>query len=308
MDRQLFPAGRQFRQRDVERRQRRNRQQSEQHVQLPRLRFRFDGHREGPRPARSGPTAHPLYVGNSGSGTLNILSNGTVSNTIGEIGYASGSVGTVTVTGAGSTWTNSSVLYVGDSGSGTLSVTNGGTVSCAAAEIGHGSGSTGGVTIDGSASKWTIASALYVGDSGSGTLNISGGAVTVGGPTYVARSPGSTGAIVFGAGGGTLTANSLLAGPSQLTGTGTIIVHGIVSDVDLAFDATHGLSQSLSLNNITVSLSQSTSGYLGARLSRRRIADDSRREKCFGPGRLRGLQERFERQRCRVGHGLELDQ
>ena len=61
-----------------------------------------------PVPARSGPTAAILYVGRSGSGTLNIEAGGQVSNTTGYLGYDSGSSGTATVTGTGSQWTNSS--------------------------------------------------------------------------------------------------------------------------------------------------------------------------------------------------------
>ena len=56
-----------------------------------------------------------LYVGCSGSGTLNIEAGGQVSNFYGYLGYNSGSTGTVTVTGTGSMWTNSGTLYLGDS-------------------------------------------------------------------------------------------------------------------------------------------------------------------------------------------------
>ena len=50
-----------------------------------------------------------LYVGYSGSGTLKITGGGRVVNSpynSSYIGYGSGSAGTVTVDGAGSTWTN----------------------------------------------------------------------------------------------------------------------------------------------------------------------------------------------------------
>ena len=66
-----------------------------------------------------------LYVGYSGSGTLNIEAGGQVSNTNGYLGYNSGSTGTATVTGTGSKWTNSGNLYVGNSGSGTLNIGDG---------------------------------------------------------------------------------------------------------------------------------------------------------------------------------------
>jgi len=72
-----------------------------------------------------------VYVGYSGSGTLNITGGAAVSNnnySYCHIGYDSGSTGVVTVNGAGSTW-NSGYLYVGYYGSGTLNITGGGAVS-----------------------------------------------------------------------------------------------------------------------------------------------------------------------------------
>ena len=68
----------------------------------------------------------------------------------------------------------------------------------------------------------------------------------------------STGSISFGPSGGTLTTRSLLASPADLTGVGTINACGIVSDIDLRFDATHKLAQTLALQqsgqNIAVNL------------------------------------------------------
>src|SRR5271157_894805 len=72
-------------------------------------------------------------------GTLTIQSGGTVSDANGFIGDA-GSTGTVTVTGAGSTWTNKGALFVGGNsggpgGVGLLQISNGGTVNAAATTI-----------------------------------------------------------------------------------------------------------------------------------------------------------------------------
>ena len=79
---------------------------------------------------------------------------------------------------------------------------------------------------------------LYVGDHGNGTLNIAnGGAVSVAGTTYVAYAGTNTGAINFGPGGGTLTTTGLYTAASALTGTGTIVSNGIVSDINLSFDS-----------------------------------------------------------------------
>ena len=64
--------------------------------------------------------------------------------------------------------------------------------------------------------------------------------------------------------GGTLTTRSLFATQGQFTGSGTINTRGLVSDVDLVFDATHGMVQSLTWlggqQNISVSLDLSAAG------------------------------------------------
>jgi T5SS/PEP-CTERM-associated repeat protein len=70
-----------------------------------------------------------LSVGDRGSGAMNILNGGKVSNTSALIGEYSGSNGEVTVDGAGSTWTNNGSLYVGRQDNGMLTITGGGMVS-----------------------------------------------------------------------------------------------------------------------------------------------------------------------------------
>ena len=103
-----------------------------------------------------------------------------------------------------------------------------------------------------------------MGNYGRGTLNIShGGAVTVTGTTFVSSSKGT---ISFGAGGGALTTGSLAASASQLTGTGTIVAHGLTSDVSLVFNSAASLRKTLTLSNVTVDLDMRTpasNGTLG---------------------------------------------
>jgi len=74
-------------------------------------------------------TCCDLYIGRNGTGTLNIGSGGTVSNGIGHVGGCAGcstdAVGTVTVSGAGTTWTNSIGLVIGDSGTGQVTIAGG---------------------------------------------------------------------------------------------------------------------------------------------------------------------------------------
>jgi len=148
-----------------------------------------------------------LYVGHSGTGTLNVT-GGSVTNTAGILGDAAGSVGTATVSGG--TWANSGALRVGVSGTGTLNVT-GGSVTNTDGYIGSSAGRVGTATVSGG--TWANSGALFVGRSGTGVLNLSDtGVVTVGagsGTLTVAHNPGSHGALNIGTGG---AAGTLLAG------------------------------------------------------------------------------------------------
>ena len=181
----------------------------------------------------------------------------------GWLGYTATGTGVATVDGAGSTWTNTGPLYIGYYGTGTLNITNGGAVNSGGGSF-SGSGST--VTVDGTGSQWNNNIGFL---NVNGTLNISnGGAVTATGTTDVI---GSTGAINFGTAGGTLTTHSLYASPTQLTGTGTINTHGLVSDANLLFDGSdpsHGAVQTVSgFGSVAVNLdvsNPSAAGDLGA--------------------------------------------
>ncbi len=220
-------------------------------------------------------TSGNLSVGYYGSGTLSISGGAAaVSNGETDIGWFSGSTGEATVDGIGSTWTsNVSGFYVGNFGSGELAVTGGATVHTISSSIGYNSGSSGVATVDGNGSTWTNNMSLNVGYSGAGTLNITNGGAVSANDTYVARMAGSTGTINFGPGGGTLTTQTLYASPAQLVGTGTINAHGLISDIDLVFDSTHGAIQAVpGFGSVTVNLDVSNpstadvagAGYKGA--------------------------------------------
>ncbi len=197
------------------------------------------------------------YVGYTGTATVRVDAGSGLTSADGYLGYNGGAAGTVTVDGSGSAWNNYGPLYVGYSGSGTLNVTHGSQVTNYSCNgyIGYNSGSAGTVTVDGSGfiSWWIIYGGdLYVGNSGSGTLNITNnGSVFADGNTYVGLNAGSTGTINFGTNGWKLTTLSLFAAPSQLTGTGTINTCGLVSDIPLVFDKTHGLTQTITLNSLS---------------------------------------------------------
>ena len=121
-----------------------------------------------------------LSVGNYGTGTLNISGESTVTGASLLIGSVSGSSGSVTVSGAGTSLTTTSLydgITVGLSGNGTLSITTGGTVSSAMVVVGVGEGS-GSVEISGSGSTLTASSLFYVG-AGFGDIPGTGATVEI---------------------------------------------------------------------------------------------------------------------------------
>jgi T5SS/PEP-CTERM-associated repeat protein len=146
-----------------------------------------------------------LTVGQFGTGTLTIANGGNLITSIpgADIGNSVGSQGMVTVTGAGSTWTNSGLLSVGTNGAGTLTIANGGAVSNTDGFIGFATGSQGAVTVTGAGSIWTNSGALFLGRFGAGAMTIAnGGTVNVGGgagTVFVANQAGSTGTLSIGA-------------------------------------------------------------------------------------------------------------
>ncbi|SHO67718.1 autotransporter-associated beta strand repeat-containing protein/T5SS/PEP-CTERM-associated repeat-containing protein, partial [Pseudoxanthobacter soli DSM 19599] len=149
-----------------------------------------------------------LYVGDSAlSASLTISAGGRVTSGSSELASDNGDLGSVTVTGAGSTWTlGTATLTVGYSGLGTLLVEDGASLITGTGRIGYSSGAVATATVTGADSSWA-AEALYVGDSGTGTLTI--------------------------ADGGVVTADSAEMGRYSATGNGTIVVTGTGSRLDL---------------------------------------------------------------------------
>jgi T5SS/PEP-CTERM-associated repeat protein len=167
-----------------------------------------------------------------------------------------------------STWSPSGTVYVGYVGTGSVVVDGGTSIVLGKADLGRYLGSTGTVSVDGVGSTWTNSRSLYVGRYGSGTLNITNNAeVSVQGEAFISFYNGSSGTIYFN--NGTLSTNGLLCAADELTGTGTINANGLVTDLDLVFDATHGSSQTLNINDnpgqdITLYLDVDGSGVMGA--------------------------------------------
>ncbi|MCL2639552.1 MAG: autotransporter-associated beta strand repeat-containing protein, partial [Phycisphaerales bacterium] len=192
-----------------------------------------------------------LLLKGAGGGQLAAQSVGDVTfggdyDTIGgDLMIGSGTMaGWMSVTGAGSSWTDlTSDLYIGYSSDGTLTITGGGKVTNRSGTIGDLAGSTGMVTVTGVNSTWINSADLMIGNYGMGTLTISDGGEVI--ATSVTVGYGAQGVINIGAASGSaaaaagkLTTSTVTLGlqgslyfnhtgtgyifASQITGTGSL--------------------------------------------------------------------------------------
>lgn len=166
-------------------------------------------------------TTENLLVGMFGTGTLNILNGGMVaSDGFGLIGNVAGSVGAVTVDGAGSTWlSNSSLLFVGDQGSGSLTIANGGMVRINAgagtALVTSAASGIGVLNIGAGGGAGVLDAATVSGGSGSATLNFN----HTDSDYFFTRDGTSAGAAIAITGSSAVNHNG--SGTTVLTGTNT---------------------------------------------------------------------------------------
>lgn len=178
-------------------------------------------------------TSGELVVASEGIANMFVVNGAQVSSMTGVIGAEVGSnhpgTGTVRVSGAGSSWTNSNSLTIGNLGIGTLSIENGGEISNTSGLIGQQSGGMGTVTVTGFNSKWTNSNALLVGGEGTGTLNVENRGQVSSDLGFIAAQAGSSGTVtVTGIDSKWTNADDLFVG---FEGTGTLNVNnrGLVS-------------------------------------------------------------------------------
>lgn len=144
-------------------------------------------------PVSDWPVNLRLYIGHSGTGTLTIADGGSVSDTLGYIGYRPGSDGTVTVTGKGSTWIDISDVYVGHEGRGRLLIENGGHVNSGTGYVADFPGSTGSVLVSGASASWLNKYNLEIGVEGHGMLTVENAGAVASDYGYVGSFTGSVG-------------------------------------------------------------------------------------------------------------------
>jgi T5SS/PEP-CTERM-associated repeat protein len=170
-----------------------------------------------------------LSVANSGSGTLTIQNGGQAYNKTGCLGYNSGSSGTATVSGVGSTWTNSGAINIGFDGDGTLNIRAGGQVNSYGGTIGRFTGGRGTATVTGAGSAWTNSGNLNLDSLGGSTLSIEAGGRVSNTGAYVGESSDSPDIVtVTGTGSTWISSGTLYVGDYGL-GTLNVQAAGEVS-------------------------------------------------------------------------------
>ena len=159
-----------------------------------------------------------LYVGYNGTGTLDVSSGGSVTSSLGSVGYRS--TGSIAISGSNSQWEVTELLLVGEHGNGELTVQSGGNLSSKDLYLGSFSDSEGTVTVTGSGALLQNSGSLYVGGTnngpgGAGTLNIADNAlVTVDDTLYT----WADGAVNLSGGKLKTSALDIAAGAFQMTG------------------------------------------------------------------------------------------
>ncbi|MBI1651382.1 hypothetical protein I9S53_15945, partial [Hyphomicrobium sulfonivorans] len=145
-------------------------------------------------------TATSVISGTRGNGTLNILDGATLTSTSAGVGSASGGTGSgvATVSGAGSTWTNTgSDFQIGFGPStGTLNIENGGSVvTSQAMTLGWSILAAPGTVNVGAGSSLDVGGALTIGRAGTGVMNVTNGASIDAGTVYIGRNAGGVGTL-----------------------------------------------------------------------------------------------------------------
>lgn len=157
-----------------------------------------------------------MFVGINSPGTVTVQNGAVVSGDGAALGYfTGGGIGTVTVTGTGSRWTNTSEVAVGVFSQGSITIASGGLFTSAnGTQIGLVSGSNGSVTIDGPGSEWTYTQGIAVGSGGNGVVIVQNGGVLSGDGGQLGYNNGATGMVTVTDAG------------SQWTNTGGLIIGG----------------------------------------------------------------------------------
>jgi T5SS/PEP-CTERM-associated repeat protein len=197
---------------------------------------------------------------------FNVLSNADVDSTSGSIGDAASSSASASVSGVGSTWTDTGQLIVGGrDGEGTLTIFAGGAVSNTVGYIGDNRTSSGAVLVSDVGSTWTNSDVLNVGLEGPGNLEIvSGGTVSNTTGDIAGNFPGIVGSVTVDGAGSTWHNSSELHVGSVGNATLLISNGGAVSNDSFAIVGRDGGQGAVTVTGAGSTWNIGSSLYLGA--------------------------------------------
>jgi outer membrane autotransporter protein len=185
-----------------------------------------------------------IYVGGGGSGTLTVSDGATVTSADATIALAG--TGVVTVTGAGSRWTNDTTFRVGaNSGFATLNVAAGGKVETLDSIIGD--NGQGVLNVSGAGSSFVNTANMLIGDERDGAVLVTAGGQVAAQSIIVANETNATGAISVSGAGSSLVAGANLFVGRQGNGIMFVEDGGAVSSANAGLGATAG-----SIGEVTV--------------------------------------------------------
>ena len=222
----------------------------------------------------------PFYAGYADEGTFLVEDGGSVtSDTMVYVGHAADAAGSITVTGATSSFTAKNGMRLGEQGTGSMTVADGATATVTG-DLSVGSGiyydddhcttsyystATGTMSVTGDGSTLNVSGALYVGEYSNGTVILSHGATINADSVAIADQADATGTLVIGASkdedaveAGTLKAQNVVFG----SGTGSIVFNH--TNTDYVFDVDVEGAGSLDFYSGKTALTGDYSAYTGS--------------------------------------------
>lgn len=174
--------------------------------------------------ATPGGTFGDVYVGSTARGALTLQGGTDLAGSSAWIGIDAGSAGAATVSGAGTTWTNSNLVVVGNASTAgsTLTVQGGGQVTSFFGSVGRLAGGVGQANVTGANSRWANTSAMSVGEYGTGTLAVSGGGAVESTLIKIGEFSGSTGALTVSGANSRLTVGDFVTVGGNAGGAGGV--------------------------------------------------------------------------------------
>lgn len=145
------------------------------------------------------------YIGNNGTGTVNVLTQGEFLGGVVYLGAGSTGEGALNVSNQSRFEATS--FYIGYAGDGTFTLQQDATATTGRTVIADGIGSSGSATVA-TLSQWTLSNALTIGGGGVGTLLIKEGADVSGTAAYIGNGAGTDGSNVTVTGAGTTWVNT----------------------------------------------------------------------------------------------------